>query len=157
MNTSSKFIVRYSKFRHVYGVAYKKEQCYDNLKISKIDANSNQLVKVNEKYLSVPWQSSGGGAFAIIPLNHVGRLPSNYYGVVSEYHTGPVLDTEFSPFHTHTIVSASEDANIRVWNLKGFGYSSEETSKKWNEPVATLSGHSKKVFFFLSLFNIVLY
>ena len=51
--------VRQSKYRHVYGTNYKKDLCYDNLKVSK-NAWDTNLVCVNPKFLSINLEASGG-------------------------------------------------------------------------------------------------
>jgi hypothetical protein len=65
--------VRPSKYRHVFGTSYKKELFYDNLKVSN-DAHDCSLAKVNGSFIAVAWQASGGGAFAVIPLDKVCHL-----------------------------------------------------------------------------------
>ena len=50
-------------------------------------------VKVNPQYLSVNWESSGGGAFAVIPLKEKGRLPEQI--PLFRGHTAAVLDTDW--------------------------------------------------------------
>ena len=67
----SKGIVRTSRFRHVFGKALKKEQCYDNIRISKNSWDSN-FCAVNPKFLAVVLEAAGGGAFLVVPLNKVG-------------------------------------------------------------------------------------
>lgn len=49
--------------------------------------------QVNPEYLSVNWDSSGGGAFAVVPLNERGKLPD----VIPLFrgHTAAVLDTDW--------------------------------------------------------------
>ncbi len=64
---------------HVFGQPSRREQCYDNLRISK-NAWDTNLVKCNPKYLSVNWEASGGGAFAVIPLEERGKLPEVMQG-----------------------------------------------------------------------------
>lgn len=60
--------VRSSKYRHVFGTAYKRELSYDNLKISKNRHDSN-MSSVNSKFIAVAMESQGGGAFLVIPAN----------------------------------------------------------------------------------------
>jgi len=50
-------------------------------------------VKANPEYLAVNWEASGGGAFAVIPVNEKGRLPEQI--PLFRGHTGPVLDTDW--------------------------------------------------------------
>ncbi|CAG2106502.1 unnamed protein product [Medioppia subpectinata] len=64
----SKTIVRTSKFRHVFGKALKKENCYDNIRISKNSWDSN-FCAVNPKFVAVVIEAAGGGAFLVLPLN----------------------------------------------------------------------------------------
>ena len=49
--------------------------------------------QANPKYLSVNWEASGGGAFAVIPINEKGRLPDQL--PLFRGHTAVVLDTDW--------------------------------------------------------------
>ena len=68
---SGKF-VRSSKFRHVFGTPKKKDQCYDNVRLTKSPWESN-MSDVNGKFLAVVLESQGGGAFLVCPLGKVKR------------------------------------------------------------------------------------
>ncbi len=63
-------VVRQSKFRHIYGSNLKREQCYDNIRVSKSSWDST-FCCVNPKFLAVIVESGGGGAFLILPLAKV--------------------------------------------------------------------------------------
>lgn len=63
-------IVRNSKFRHVFGQAAKRDQCYDNIRITKNSWDSN-FCAVNPKFLAIVIEAAGGGAFLVLPLNKV--------------------------------------------------------------------------------------
>lgn len=107
-------VVRTSKFRHVFGTGSKKEACYDGVNVS-LDSNDWHLVKANTQYLSIHWDSAGGGAFLVHPHTSIGRLstsPPLYTG-----HCGPVLDTDFHPCDENLIASAGEDGRILLWNI----------------------------------------
>ncbi|CAH1975620.1 unnamed protein product [Acanthoscelides obtectus] len=65
-------VVRSSKFRHVYGQALKREQCYDNIRVSKSSWDST-FCAVNPKFLAIIVESAGGGAFIVLPLNKLER------------------------------------------------------------------------------------
>lgn len=136
--------VRSSKFRHVYGKPTRKEQCYDNLHISKNAWDSN-IIKANPQYLSVNWESGGGGAFAVIPLSHRGRLPEQI--PLFRGHTAPVLDTDWSPFNDSLIASGSDDGKIFIWTVpENFSLlTDDEDGPKDVEPLSKLSGHQRKV------------
>ena len=62
--------VRVSKFRHVYGTAMKRDQCYDNVRVSKSSWDST-FCAVNPKFLAIIVESAGGGAFIVLPLAKV--------------------------------------------------------------------------------------
>ena len=65
-------VVRQSKFRHVFGANLKREQCYDNIRISKASWDS-LFCCVNPKFIACIVESGGGGAFLVLPHNKVGR------------------------------------------------------------------------------------
>lgn len=66
-------VVRSSKFRHVYGQALKREQCYDNIRVSKSSWDST-FCAVNPKFLAIIVESAGGGAFIVLPHNKVSDI-----------------------------------------------------------------------------------
>ncbi|PJF17210.1 Coronin [Paramicrosporidium saccamoebae] len=130
-------IVRSSKYRHVFGTGSKRESCYEGASVS-LDSNDWHLVKANPLFLSVHWDSAGGGAFLVQPLEKTGRLPTAvplYTG-----HTGPVLDTDWSPFNDHVVASAGDDGRILVWNVPEGG-PTETTSEYAGE----LKGHERRI------------
>ncbi|ODV63488.1 coronin, partial [Ascoidea rubescens DSM 1968] len=148
----SRRFVRASKYRHVFAQPSKKELCYENLRISKNAWDSN-LLKVNSKFLSVNWDSSGGGAFAVIPLNQHGKAPDQI--PLFRGHTAPVLDTDFDPFNDHIVASCSEDGKIFIYNIPedySFHLPTDPKNKKNSDPQikdiypsTKLSGHTRKV------------
>ncbi|KAK4138202.1 DUF1900-domain-containing protein [Trichocladium antarcticum] len=135
--------VRASKYRHVFGKPTKKEFCYDNLHISR-NAWDTNLVKVNTEYLSVNWESGGGGAFAVIPLNERGKLPDQI--PLFRGHTAAVLDTDWHPFNERVIASASDDGKVFIWEVpQGFTLYTDAEEVPFVSPVSKLAGHSRKV------------
>ncbi|KAH3687595.1 hypothetical protein WICPIJ_001405 [Wickerhamomyces pijperi] len=143
--TSGRF-VRASKYRHVYGSAYKKELQYDNIRITKNAWDSN-ILQTNGKYISVNWNSSGGGAFAVIPVSEVGKAPDQ----VSLFrgHTATVLDTAFDPFDEQCVISGGEDGKIGVWRIPDEYSLRNHTDANGDlqdvKPVKFLTGHKRKV------------
>ncbi|KAL6450450.1 CRN1 Coronin-like protein [Candida maltosa Xu316] len=139
--------MRASKYRHVFGQPAKKELCYENLKITKNAWDSN-IIQTNGKYIAVNWDASGGGAFAIIPIEEVGKAPDTV--PLFRGHKGPVLDTAFNPFNEKQIASCSDDGSILIWEIPD-DYSfhryvdEEENIKDITEPAKVLAGHSRKV------------
>lgn len=69
----SRSIVRQSKFRHVFGQAVKADQGYDDIRVSKVTWDSS-FCAVNPKFLAVIVESSGGGAFLVLPLSKVSKV-----------------------------------------------------------------------------------
>lgn len=63
-------VVRTSKFRHVFGKADKRDQGYDNIRITKSSWDST-FCAVNPKYLAVITEAAGGGAFLVLGLDKV--------------------------------------------------------------------------------------
>lgn len=137
--------VRASKYRHVFGQPTRKEQCYDNLHISKNAWDSN-IVKANPQYLAVNWEASGGGAFAVIPLEERGKLPERL--PLFRGHTAPVLDTDWNPFNDSLIASGSDDAKVFLWRVPD-GFSTHAAADGEDpvdvQPVGRLTGHTRKV------------
>ncbi|KXT04218.1 hypothetical protein AC578_79 [Pseudocercospora eumusae] len=135
--------VRASKYRHVFGQTTKREQCYDNLRISK-NAWDTNLIKANPKYLAVNWEAGGGGAFAVIPLEERGKEPELL--PLFRGHTAVVLDTDWSPFDDSIIASASDDGKVFLWQVPdNFTLRTDADEPEHVKPVGKLSGHSRKV------------
>jgi coronin-1B/1C/6 len=70
------FKMRQSKFRHVYAQPLKKDQCYDNIRISKSSLDS-KFCSVNPKFVAIITEAAGGGAFLVLPLSKVSDLIRN--------------------------------------------------------------------------------
>ncbi|KAI8816914.1 uncharacterized protein EV422DRAFT_543554 [Fimicolochytrium jonesii] len=134
--TMSRF-VRASKYRHVFGNSTKRDQCFDNLKVSRSAWDTN-LVKANPLFISVNIEASGGGAFAVLSHTNTGKLSDNL--AVYNGHTAAVLDTDFNPFNDHVIASASEDTKVMIWTIPQGG-----PVESISTPAATLTGHGRKV------------
>jgi len=129
--------VRASKYRHVYGTPSKRDQCFDNLKVSR-NAWDTNLVKANPLFISINIEASGGGAFAVIAHGNTGKLSENlplYNG-----HTAAVLDTDFNPFNDHVVASGSEDTRVMVWTIPQGG-----PTEHVSTPALSLNGHGRKV------------
>ncbi|CCD27141.1 coronin NDAI_0J02490 [Naumovozyma dairenensis CBS 421] len=144
---SGKF-VRASKYRHVFGQASKRELHYENVKVTNNAWDSN-ILQTNGKFISVNWNSSGGGAFAVIPVEEVGKAPDQV--PLFRGHTSQVLDTNFDPFNDHRIVSSSDDSKIGIWEIpQDYSFHNykdvdESGSPIDIKPVKFLTGHSRKV------------
>ncbi|XP_062984562.1 coronin-2A [Elgaria multicarinata webbii] len=103
-----------SKFRHVYGKAASKENCYDCVPITQ-SVHDNQFCAVNPHFIAVVTECAGGGAFLVIPVNQTGKLDPHYPRICG--HKGNVLDIKWNPFDDFVIASCSEDATVKIWNI----------------------------------------
>uniref|UniRef100_A0A7N5JB99 Coronin n=1 Tax=Ailuropoda melanoleuca TaxID=9646 RepID=A0A7N5JB99_AILME len=130
-------VVRQSKFRHVFGQPVKNDQCYEDIRVSRVTWDST-FCAVNPKFLAVIVEASGGGAFLVLPLSKTGRIDKAYPTVCG--HTGPVLDIDWCPHNDEVIASGSEDCTVMVWQIPENGLTSPLT-----EPVVVLEGHTKRV------------
>lgn len=103
---------------------------------------SNQA---NPKYLSVNWDASGGGAFAVVPLAQPGKLPDRV--PLFRGHTASVLDTDWNPFDDDVVASGSDDGKIGIWRVpEDYDIAPENPEEIRDvQPVKFLTGHSKKV------------
>ncbi|KAL7988529.1 hypothetical protein Chor_007448 [Crotalus horridus] len=128
---------RSSKFRHVYGKAASKENCYDNVPITQ-SVYDNQFCAVNPRFIAVVTECAGGGAFVVIPISHTGKLDPHYPRICG--HKGNVLDIKWNPFDDFVIASCSEDTTVKVWNIP-----QHLLTKSIIDAQKDLLGHSRRV------------
>ena len=101
-------------------------------------------MKANPKYVAVNWEASGGGAFAVIPLEERGKLPEQI--PLFRGHTAPVLDTDWSPFNDDIIASGADDGKVFLWQVPDdFTLLTDAEEPPDVKPVGKLSRHSRKV------------
>ncbi|KAL4609627.1 hypothetical protein GN956_G23670 [Arapaima gigas] len=120
-------VVRQSKFRHVFGQAVKNDQCYDDIRVSRVTWDSS-FCAVNPKFVAIIIEASGGGAFLVLPLHKTGRIDKSYPTVCG--HTGPVLDIDWCPHNDQVIASGSEDCTVMVCSTR-IPHNHEHTHKTW--------------------------
>ncbi|XP_076438878.1 coronin-1A-like isoform X3 [Babylonia areolata] len=133
------FKIRSSKFRHVYGSPFRKEQWYENVRITR-NAHDSNFCAVNPSFLAVVTESAGGGAFLVLPLERTGRVDLS--GPKVSGHSGAVLDIKWNPFNDHMIASSSEDCTVKLWQIPNSGLVTPKTDW-WVD----LHGHSRRVGF----------
>lgn len=131
-------IVRDSKFRHVFAEECTKERFEDLRPSSK--ATESPGLRANSKFLSVAWDSGGGGTLAVFPITQTGRMKMDVPLITG--HRGPILDFEWNPFDDNMLISAGEDLTIKIWQIPDEGLKAH-----LKEPLASLEGHGKKVSF----------
>ncbi|THH03797.1 hypothetical protein EW145_g6000 [Phellinidium pouzarii] len=143
--------VRASKYRHVYGTAAKKELCIDNIKLTNSAWDTN-LIAVSGSYISVNWNASGGGAFAILPLPspfQAHTLPSKLPDIIplARGHTAPVLDTDWSPHDDALVASSGDDGQILLWKVDAGafeGWGADKWVPRDFDPVMRIAASSRK-------------
>jgi hypothetical protein len=129
--------VRSSKFRHVFGTVAKREDCFDELKVTRTAWDSNYCAG-NPLYVGVLWESGGGGSFIVLPWKSSGKVDAKTPLVSG--HKGAVLDIDFNPFNDNLVASVSEDCTGKIWGIPEGGLKETMT-----EPLQTLNGHRRKV------------
>jgi len=129
--------VRSSKFRHVFGTVAKREDCYDDLRVTRTAWDSN-YVAGNALYFAVLMESGGGGSFIVLPWSPSGKVDPK--APLVSGHKSPVLDIDFNPFNDNLIASVSEDCTGKIWGIPAGGLKETLT-----EPLQTLNGHKRKV------------
>merc|ERR1712137_312652 len=129
-------IVRSSKYRHVFGTAEKRENCFDGVKVSGGAWDSNKVAAGNS-FVAAIWEAGGGGSFAVLGNDQTGKLGE--IPLVTG-HKGKVLDVAFSRFNDNLVASVSEDGNGRIWAIPEGGL-----KENLVDPVQTLIGHKRKV------------
>jgi len=132
-------IVRASKFRHVFGTQFKKEECFDDLRVSRTAWDTN-LVAANPLFFAVIWETGGGGGVAVVPWtnNFKGKVDPKLPIITG--HKGVVLDIDFHPFNDSLLASVSEDCTAKIWQIPEGGL-----KENLVEAAQTLNGHKRKV------------
>lgn len=133
----SKLVVRASKFRHVFGQPFKKEECYDELRVSRSAWDTN-LIAANPSFFAVCLEAAGGGAFAVLPWKQTGKFDAKNPTITG--HKSAVLDLDWNPFNDNLVASASEDCTAKIWNIPEGGLTENMT-----EAAQSLIGHKRKV------------
>ncbi|KAF9442356.1 microtubule binding protein, partial [Macrolepiota fuliginosa MF-IS2] len=145
--------VRASKYRHVFGQPAKKEHGVENVKVTNSAWDTN-LISASGQYLSVNWNASGGGAFAILPL------PSPFHGIngfphklpdqlpLARSHSAPVLDTDWSPHHDSIVASGGEDGKAMIWKVESSlfdGWGTDGWVPQDFDPVLRIDASPRKI------------
>ncbi|EHH27372.1 hypothetical protein EGK_17555 [Macaca mulatta] len=116
-------VVRQSKFRHVFGQAVKNDQCYDDIRVSRVTWDSS-FCAVNPRFVAIIIEASGGGAFLVLPLHKVWQIPENGLTlsltepvVILEGHSKRVGIVAWHPTARNVLLSAGCDNAIIIWNV----------------------------------------
>ena len=123
---------------HIFGQAAKKQDCYENIRITK-SAWDSTFCTVNPKFIAVITESAGGGAFLVLPLEKVGRIDRDVPLVTG--HKAAVLDIAWCPHNDNVIASGSEDCTVKIWQIPDGGL----TSNNLTQPAVDLVAHQRRV------------
>jgi len=129
--------VRSSKFRHVFGAVAKKEECFDDLRVTRSAWDSNYAA-ASPLYLAVLYEAGGGGSFIVLPHTATGKVDPK--APLVSGHKSAVLDVDFNPFNDSLVASGSEDCTAKIWGIPEGGLKETLT-----DPLQTLTGHKRKV------------
>ncbi|KAL7580132.1 hypothetical protein ACA910_012890 [Epithemia clementina (nom. ined.)] len=143
----SGFKIRTSKYRHVFCDQPKPEETWTEFRLSTVTGDQ-QYIKASAKYFAIGLQG-GGGPMMVGRLDRPGRFEAGTSPFVSG-HAGAVLDTDWNPFNDSMFASASEDTNIKIWQVPDDWEPTDDkgNAKKGEElqdSLADLEAHRKKV------------
>ncbi|KAK1218858.1 Coronin-like protein crn1 [Marasmius sp. AFHP31] len=138
---------------HVFGQPSKKESGIENVKVTNSAWDTN-VISASGQYVSINWNASGGGAFAIFPLpspfqpipGFPHKLPDSL--PLARSHTAPVLDTDWSPHNDSLIASGGEDGKVMIWKVEPSafeGWGQEGYIPKDFDPVWRVDGSPRKI------------
>ncbi|KAL0954094.1 hypothetical protein HGRIS_005240 [Hohenbuehelia grisea] len=146
--------VRASKYRHVFGQQAKKEHNVENVKVTNSAWDTN-VVAASANYISVNWNASGGGAFAILPLPSPFAPIANGFPTklpdtlpLARSHTAAVLDTDWSPHNDSVVASGGEDGSVFIWKVEQGvfdGWGEEGWAPRDFDPVAKIAASPRKI------------
>jgi coronin-1B/1C/6 len=109
---------------------------------------------LTQQYISVNWNASGGGAFAILPLPSpfapIPGFPIKLPDVVplARSHSATVLDTDWSPHSDNIVASGGEDGKVCVWKVESGtfeGWGQDGWVPRDFDPVARIDASPRKI------------
>ncbi|KAJ1678085.1 Coronin-like protein crn1, partial [Spiromyces aspiralis] len=59
-------------------------------------------------------------------------------------HSGPVIDTQFSPFNDHIIASGGEDGKVIIWGVPDDLTEEKHEDEVFNDPLLSLDRHTRR-------------
>ena len=114
-----------SKYKNLAGTSCIKNQIYTNLKdIQKQSGGESEVLSVNENFFAVPWSLV---SVLVVHRKNDGQKildPATITG-----HKDLISDTQFSPFKTELLATASNDATVKLWNLPQEGLKTKITQE----------------------------
>lgn len=133
---------RQSKYRHIYCDEPKPDECWSGFRLST-SAGDQQFIKASAKYCCVSL-AGGGGPVGVFDLDSPQRFEVARCPMLSG-HSGTVIDFEWNPFNDSMLATASEDTDIRIWDIPEDWSDPSKERKVLDESLVTLEEHRKKV------------
>lgn len=130
--------IRQSKFRHVFGSEPKKENIYENFRVTNC-AFEGTFIAANSKFIAFCVEVGGGGAFCVIPVEKTGRLDPDTPKING--HREYVLDLAWNPFNDDMLATCSEDGSIKIWQ---FDKGAPLTSWESKDAALSLEYHERR-------------
>jgi coronin-7 len=129
-------LVRSSKFRHIEGsIAHKSTHIESMPDLNRTIPGDSNAFSCNSKLMAVA-PNMPGGQIAIIQTDKPCRLPNS---IPTLQNVAAVMDFSFDPFNSNRLIVATDDCNIRVWDIPEGGL-----REKLEEPSFKLVGHEEK-------------
>eukprot|EP01118_Nematostelium_gracile_P018723 TRINITY_DN8435_c0_g1_i1.p1 TRINITY_DN8435_c0_g1~~TRINITY_DN8435_c0_g1_i1.p1 ORF type:complete len:699 (+),score=174.45 TRINITY_DN8435_c0_g1_i1:148-2244(+) len=124
-----------SKYKHIVGTVSKKELWYPDLKAIASSGDYNSVAASTHYVAAV---SSAGNSVLLLDLQTVGKRASSDLPTIHA-HSSAICDLAFSPFNDLLLVTSSEDATVKLWELEA------KSKTNLTEPKKVLSGHKKRI------------
>jgi coronin-1B/1C/6 len=123
------------------------QETFIDFRLSTVTGDQ-QYIKASAKYFCVG-MAGGGGPVVVNRLDRPGRFDVATCPYITG-HAGAVLDMEWNPFDDSMLATASEDTNIKIWQIPEDWEPTDDKGnakegKGLDESVQELTGHRKKV------------
>ena len=123
------------------------QETWTDFRLSTVTGDQG-YIKASAKYFSVGLQG-GGGPMMVGRLDRPGRFTDGVSPIFSG-HSGAVLDMDWNPHNDEQFATASEDTNIKIWQVPDGWEPTDENGdgkegKEHKDALIDLEAHRKKV------------
>ncbi|XP_063962211.1 coronin-1A-like [Lytechinus pictus] len=127
--------VRESKLRNVFGKEFKKDQCFESIRVTK-NNNAQLICAVNPKLVAVVTDKGGGNSLLVLPHSKTGRIATDPPQLSQG---AAIIDIAWSPFNDNLIASSDENGFVNFWVI-----SDEGVTENCEEPSLSMKAHEKR-------------
>ncbi|XP_041456772.1 coronin-6-like isoform X2 [Lytechinus variegatus] len=127
--------VRESKLRNVFGKEFKKDQCFESIRVTK-NSNAQLICAVSPKLVAVVTDKGGGSSMLVLPHSKTGRIATDPPQLS---HGASIIDIAWSPFDDNLLASSDENGFIKFWQIPDEGVT--ENSEK---ALISVKAHEKR-------------